>query len=75
MTEFKNGIYNTLRTLVGTSLGRAVVYTLGHILIAATCNWFITGADLLLTSIDAIVEPLINGVWYYFLDRMWASKR
>ena len=75
MTEFKNGIYNTLRTLVGTSLGRAVVYTLGHILIAATCNWFITCADLLLASIDAIVEPLINGVWYYFLDRMWASKR
>jgi len=75
MTEFKNGIYNTLMSLVGTSLGRAVVYTLGHIIIAATCNWFITGADLLLASIDAIVEPLINGVWYYFLDRMWASKR
>ena len=75
MTEFKNGIYNTLMSLVGTSLGRAVVYTIGHIIIAATCNWFITGADLLLASIDAIVEPLINGVWYYFLDRMWASKR
>ena len=74
MTEFKNGIYNTLRTLVGTSLGRAVVYTLGHILIAATCNWFITGADLLLASIDAIVEPLINGVWYYFLDKLWSTK-
>ena len=75
MTEFKHGIYNTLRSMIGTSLGRAVVYTIGHIIIAATCNWFITGADLFLASIDAIVEPLINGVWYYFLDRMWASKR
>jgi uncharacterized membrane protein len=23
---------------------------------------------------DAIVEPLINGVWYYVLDRYWASR-
>jgi uncharacterized membrane protein len=23
---------------------------------------------------DAIVEPLINGVWYYCLDRYWASR-
>ena len=61
--------------MVGTSLGRAMVYTIGHIVIAATCNWFITGADLFLASIDAIVEPLINGVWYYFLDRMWVSKQ
>ena len=75
MTEFKNGIYNTLTKLVDTSLGRAVVYTIGHIIIAATCNWFITGADILLASIDAIVEPLINGVWYYVLDKTWSSKK
>ena len=23
---------------------------------------------------DAIVEPLLNGVWYYVLDRYWASR-
>jgi len=23
---------------------------------------------------DAIVEPLINGVWYFVLDKFWASK-
>jgi uncharacterized membrane protein len=24
--------------------------------------------------VDAIIEPIINGVWYYFLDKFWASS-
>ena len=71
MTEFRNGIYNTLKKLIGTSLGRAIVYTLGHIIIAMTSNRLITGADWKLAGLDAIVEPCINGVWYYTLDRIW----
>jgi uncharacterized membrane protein len=73
MTEFKNGIYNTLRRLIGTSIGRAFIYTLGHIVIAMTCNRLITGADWKLAGIDAIVEPLINGIWYYVLDKTWSK--
>jgi uncharacterized membrane protein len=73
MTEFKNGIYNTLKTLVGTSIGRALIYTLGHIIIAMTCNRLITGADWKLAGLDAIVEPVINGVWYYALDKTWSK--
>jgi len=23
---------------------------------------------------DAIVEPLANAVWYFLLDKFWASK-
>ena len=71
MTEFKNGIYNTLKKLIGTSIGRAFIYTLGHIIIAMTSNRLITGADWKLAGLDAIVEPCINGVWYYALDRIW----
>ncbi len=75
MTEFKRGIFETIkRQLVGTSIGRAVIYTLGHIVIAMTCNNLITGAPWNLAAIDALVEPMINGVWYYFLDKVWASK-
>ena len=73
MTEFKNGIYNTLRSLINTSLGRAFIYTLGHIVIAMTCNRLITGADWRLAGIDAIIEPMINGVWYYVLDKSWSK--
>jgi uncharacterized membrane protein len=23
---------------------------------------------------DAIVEPLLNSIWYFVLDKWWASK-
>jgi len=74
MTEFKNGIFNLLKKLGTTSVGRAIVYTIGHIIIAMTCNRLITGAEWKLAGVDAIVEPMINGVWYYLLDRLWTKK-
>ena len=45
----------------------AVIYTIGHILIAMTCNRLLTGAPMNLAAIDAIVEPVINGFWFYLL--------
>ena len=75
MTEFKLGIFNFLKQqLYHSSMARAIVYTVGHILIAATCNFFITGAEFHLATVDAIVEPIINGVWYYILDKTWSRK-
>jgi uncharacterized membrane protein len=35
------------------------------------CNNFITGADFKLAAIDAVVEPIINGVWFYILHNAW----
>ena len=68
------GFFNAIKKqLVKSSIGRAVIYTIGHIIIAATCNVMITGSTLELAAVDAIIEPLINGVWYYFLDKFWAS--
>ena len=45
----------------------AVIYTIGHILVAMTCNRIITGASLDMAAADAFVEPIINGFWFYFL--------
>jgi uncharacterized membrane protein len=73
--ELKEGMFRVLKRLVGTSVGRAIVYTIGHIVIAMTCNNLITGAEWRLAAADAIIEPLINGVWYYLLDKFWASKQ
>ncbi len=50
------------------------MYTLGHFFIAAVCVWYFTGAQFLMAVTDAIVEPLINGAWYFVLDKFWASK-
>ncbi len=57
----------------GTIL-RTVIYTIGHFFIAATCVWYFTGANFFAAITDAIVEPLINGVWYFLLDNYWASR-
>jgi len=76
MTEFRIGIFNLIKKLVGhSSLARAIIYTIGHIIIAMICNRLITGADLELAAIDALVEPLINGAWFYLLDKLYTSSR
>ena len=75
MAEFDSGFFNAIKKqLIESSIARAIIYTIGHIIIAATCNVFITGSSLELAAVDALVEPIINGVWYYFLDKFWASK-
>ena len=61
-------------SLVNSTILRTIVYTIGHILIAIACIIFITGSDIRLATIDAIVEPLINGVWYFILDYLWNMK-
>ena len=70
MTEFTNGIF---KTIASTSAGRALVYTLGHIIIAMSVVSIVTGASLFEAGVVALVEPTLNGVWYYALDKMWSK--
>ena len=53
---------------------RTVIYTMGHFIIAASCVMYFTGAEFSAAITDAIVEPLLNSVWYFVLDKYWASK-
>ena len=53
----------------------AFLYTIGHILIAMTCNRLLTGAPLNLAVIDAFVEPIINGFWFYFLFEVFSKYK
>jgi len=70
MNEFRIGIFNLLRKIIGgSSVLLAIIYTLGHIIIAMTCNYFITGARLDLAAVDALIEPIINGFWFYALHK------
>ena len=71
MTEFKKGIFNVIAS---TSAGRALVYTIGHIIIAMTVVSVLTGASLFEAGLVAMVEPTINGCWYYILDKMWSKN-
>ena len=57
------------------SLLRTLVFTLGHFIIAATILKILDpGIAMWVAVTDAIIEPLINSVWYYILDRIWVTK-
>ena len=72
MSEFNQGIYNALKTLIkGSSIALAVIYTLGHIIIAMTVVSVMTGANLWEAGAVALIEPTINGIWFYFLHTTW----
>jgi len=56
------------------SLLLTTIYTTGHFIIAVMCAICITGAELHLASVDALVEPLLNAVWLYLLHRFGGGK-
>ena len=72
MGEFNQGIYEALKTLIkGSSVTLAIIYTLGHIIIAMTVVSVMTGASLWEAGAVALIEPSINGIWFYFLHTTW----
>ena len=72
MTEFTNGIFNAFKDLMKkSSLTLAIIYTLGHICIAMTVVSVFTGSSLWEAGLVALVEPSINGVWFYILHKTW----
>ena len=60
-----------LKVSFSGSLIRTIIYTIGHMCIAITCLMIITDVNFKQALTDAIVEPLLNGVWYFILDRLW----
>ena len=52
----------------------AVVYTSGHFLIATSWSFLIIGVDLSLAAVDAVIEPILNGFWFYALLYSWNSQ-
>ena len=61
------------KLLKGSSLTLALIYTAGHICIAMAVVSILTGASLFEAGLVALVEPLINGCWYYLLDRICSN--
>ena len=77
MTELTSGIFNASKKIYDTNRGsilRTIVYTIGHFVIAITVLMLIADVSFSIALTDAIVEPLANTVWYFLLDKFWASK-
>ena len=64
--------FNLLEKLLGgSSITLAVIYTLGHIVIAMNVVYWMTGATLWEAGSVALVEPMINGIWFFVLHSLW----
>ena len=76
MTEFTHGIQGAVKKiLTGSSLSLAIIYTLGHIIIAMTVVSIFTGASLWEAGTVALIEPSINGVWFYILHKIYKKVK
>tara|TARA_Y100000817_G_C16691526_1_gene470671 strand:- start:303 stop:545 length:243 start_codon:yes stop_codon:yes gene_type:complete len=77
MTELTSGIFNAAKGIYNNNKGsilRTIVYTIGHFAIAITVLMLIADVSFMIALTDAIVEPLANAVWYFLLDKFWASR-
>ena len=77
MTEFTTGIYEVAKNIYKQNRGsilRTVVYTIGHFAIAIIVLMSVADVSFMIALTDAIIEPLANSVWYFMLDKFWASK-
>ena len=77
MFEFTKGIFTAAKNVYTSNKGsilRTIVYTIGHFAIAIIVLMSIASVPFMIALTDAIVEPLANAVWYFLLDKFWASK-
>ncbi len=68
MTEFTKSV---LGIFTQNSLALALTYTIGHVIIAMNVVYWLTGASLWEAGTVALIEPTINGVWFYVLHKVW----
>ena len=77
MTELTQGIFSTAKGVYKNNKGsilRTIIYTIGHFAIAIIVLMSVADVSFSIALTDAIVEPLANSVWYFLLDKFWASK-
>jgi uncharacterized membrane protein len=75
MSEFTKGIVNALREKMDESLVLAIIFFIGHIIIAMTVVSAITGASIWEAGAVAVIEPAVNSVWFYILHKIWNRYR
>ena len=77
MVEVTKGIFEASKDIYSNNKGsilRTIIYTLGHFAIAITVLMLVADVPFSIALTDAIVEPIANSVWYFILDKWWASK-
>ena len=68
-------LINTIKIKMSDSLLLTIIYTLGHFIIAILCVKLITGASFKVATLDALIEPLVNSIWFYVLHRIYIKYK
>ena len=75
--EITSGIFKAAGTVYKNNKGsilRTIIYTIGHFAIAITVLMLVADVSFYIALTDAIVEPIANSIWYFILDKWWASN-
>ena len=75
--ELTSGIFKAAESIYKNNKGsilRTIIYTIGHFVIAISVLILVAYVSFAIALTDAIVEPIANSVWYFILDKWWASK-
>ena len=75
--EVTRGIFKAAENIFRNNKGsilRTIIYTIGHFAIAITVLMSVADVSFVIALTDAIIEPLANSIWYFILDKWWASK-
>ena len=75
--ELTSGIFKAAGQIYSNNKGsllRTLIYTIGHFVIAITVLMLVADVSFMIALTDAIVEPIANSIWYFILDKWWASK-
>ena len=75
MTEITKGIVNAVKDRMDESLFLAIIFFIGHVIIAMAVVSIITGAGIWEAGAVALIEPAVNSVWFYVLNKLWKKYK
>jgi uncharacterized membrane protein len=73
--ELTKGIWNVLKNKIDESITLALIFFIGHVIIAMAVVSVVTGASFWEAGAVALIEPAINSVWFIVLHKTWKKLR
>ena len=65
MSEFTKGIIESIKNVIGySSIRLAVIFFIGHVIIAMTVVSVVTGASIWEAGLVELIEPAVNSIWF-----------
>lgn len=66
-------INKLIQVSVSATTLRTLIFTTGHFFIDIVVISTVTGAPIGLAGLASIIGPIINGMWFWTIDRLWSQ--